>query len=288
MPISMTGFARKQIQASWGNLSCELRSVNHRYLELNFRLPDQLRDLEMFLRDQLRKNLERGKIDISFRLQLEASSVDTLKINHAVLDQLIGATETIAEKFGKSNSLNSLQVLQWPGVLEQAQTDETVIQQAASKLLEDALQALQAMRQREGIELAEYIRTRLTMMTQEAEKIGQALPLLLQKQRQRLQDKFAEFKLELDPERLEQEMLILFQKADISEELDRLKTHIAEVDRVLKSSTSIGRRLDFLMQELNREVNTIGSKSVGMEITQSVVDLKVAIEQMREQVQNIE
>jgi len=288
MPISMTGFARTQIQAPWGGLSCELRSVNHRYLELNFRLPDQLRDLEMFLRDQLRKNLERGKIDIQFRLQLEASSVDALKINHAVLDQLICATETIAEKVGKSNSLNSLQILQWPGILEQAQTDETLIQQAASKLLEEALQALQDMRQREGQELAEYIRARLKLMTQEAEKINQVLPTLLQKQRQRLQDKFSEFKLELDPERLEQEMLILFQKADIAEELDRLKTHISEVDRVLKSSTSIGRRLDFLMQELNREVNTIGSKSVGMEITQSVVDLKVAIEQMREQVQNIE
>lgn len=287
MTFSMTAFARTQIEEDWGSLVWEIRSVNHRYLELAFRLPEQAREIEPSLREITRQQLKRGKVECILKYQLVEQAQD-LDLNDAVLTRLQKAVQTIEARFATVAPVNPLEVLQWPGVQSIQETAAAVIHAAAVKGFHQAVAQLSAMRQREGAELKAFITTRLDKMDQEVARLHTLLPEILHNQREKILARLAQARLELDPERLEQEMVLMAQKMDVDEELDRLETHIAEVRRTLDAGGAVGRRLDFLMQELNREANTLSSKSIHSSLTQTAVNLKVFIEQMREQVQNIE
>ena len=287
MTASMTAFARVQVQEDWGNLVWEIRSVNHRYLEPHFRLPEQMREIEPALRDSLKKFLHRGKVECSLKLQL-ADGQQGFDVNEETLEELQSAVNKVETWFINASRVNPLEVLRWPGVMVNEETSLAPIHEAAKQGFVKALEQLADMRRTEGQELDKFIQQRLDGISEEAEKVRENLPELLAHQRQKLLDRLEEAKAELDPDRLEQEMVMLAQKMDVDEELDRLVTHVAEVKRTLAKKGTIGRRLDFLMQELNREANTLSSKSINAGLTQSAVNLKVLIEQMREQIQNIE
>lgn len=287
MAHSMTAFARIEQAEAFGTLSWEIRSVNHRYLEPNLRLPENFRDLEGNVRELLRKELSRGKIECTLRF-VEASENKSLQIDKDRAKQLIEAAESIAGLMQKPSSISPMQVLSYPGVLIADTVDNQVLNNAALSAFKQAVAELKAGRAREGQELANILLERLDSMTQEVANVRLLVPEMLENQRQKILTRCEEMQVELDPQRLEQELVLLAQKSDITEELDRLTTHITEVRRVLSSHGAIGRRLDFLMQELNREANTLGSKAFDSRSTQSAVNLKVLIEQMREQVQNIE
>jgi len=286
MTASMTAFARRETHQTWGSLSWEIRSVNQRYLEPSFRLPETLRDLEPKLRNELRQALSRGKLDITLKFH-PAEDNAQLEVNTALLDQLITAADQIYNRTPAA-SLDPLRLLQWPGVMQSAKADEEAVKKAALQLFKEALTDLKAHRQREGEELAKLIEDRLEKISQHLVSAQNYLPEALEAWRTNLLERAKKLQIELDPARLEQETVLLAQKQDVMEELDRLTTHIKEVRRALTSQQPIGRRLDFLMQEMNREANTLGSKAISMEMTQVSVDLKVLIEQMREQIQNIE
>lgn len=287
MVHSMTAFARVERAGSQGTLVWELRSVNHRYLEPHLRLPDALRDLEGAVREGLRQGLSRGKVECTLRLH-EDSNGKPLKVDRERAAQLVAAAEDVAGLIKQPAPLNPLEVLSWPGVLVADASDPQALNAEAVALFDEALAELKAGRLREGQELARLINERLDSMATEVTTLRALVPQMLAAQRQKIIDRFGDLKAELDPQRLEQEMVLLAQKSDVAEELDRLSTHVTEVRRVLKSGGAAGRRLDFLMQELNREANTLGSKAFDPRSTQAAVNLKVLIEQMREQVQNIE
>lgn len=287
MTRSMTAFTRQEAQYDWGNLAWEVRSVNHRYLEPHLRLPDNLRELEIPLRERLRKKLSRGKVECTLRFMPEARA-QSLTVNETYARDLISAAQQVQGLLPDSQPLNPLDVLRWPGVLQDAELDMELIKAQALELFDNALDDLLIGREREGKELANLINQRLDRISEIVVEVRGKLPTILQNQRDNLRARLDELTAELDEGRLEQEMVILAQKADVDEEMDRLDTHVQEVRRVLKQKEPIGRRLDFLMQELNREANTLSSKSIVADTTQSAVDLKVLIEQMREQIQNIE
>ncbi|WP_455920791.1 YicC/YloC family endoribonuclease [Pseudomonas putida] len=287
MVHSMTAFARVERAGTQGTLSWELRSVNHRYLEPHLRLPEAFRDLEIAVREALRQGLSRGKVECTLRF-CEVSSGKPLQVDRERAAQLVAAAETVASLIKQPAALNPLEVLGWPGVLVADAADPQALNQEAIALFNDALKELKAGRDREGAELAKLINERLDAMADEVKTLRSQVPHMLAVQRQKILDRFADLQAELDPQRLEQEMVLLAQKSDVAEELDRLTTHVTEVRRVLKTGGAAGRRLDFLMQELNREANTLGSKAFDPRSTQAAVNLKVLIEQMREQVQNIE
>ncbi|MCV6589599.1 MAG: YicC family protein [Marinobacterium sp.] len=288
MTRSMTAFTRQEAQHSWGSLAWEIRSVNHRYLEPHLRLPDSFRELEIPLREKLRKKLSRGKVECTLRFVPEAQA-QTLTVNETFAQDLIRAADQIRRLLPDSGQpLDALEVMRWPGVLQDGELDMAVIKAVALETLDLALDDLLAGREREGKELAVLINQRLDSISTIVSQVRELLPQILQNQRDNLRTRLDEFKAELDESRVEQEMVMLAQKADVDEELDRLDTHVQEVRRVLQQKGPIGRRLDFLMQELNREANTLSSKSIVAETTQCAVDLKVLIEQMREQIQNIE
>jgi uncharacterized protein (TIGR00255 family) len=287
MVHSMTAFARVEKAGTQGTLSWELRSVNSRYLEPHLRLPETFRDLEGAVREALRQGLSRGKLECTLRFT-EESTGKTLQIDRERAAQLVAAAETIAGLINNPAALNPLEVLAWPGVLVGDATDPQALNADALALFNQGLKELKAGREREGAELARLINERLTSIEEDVVTLRELVPQMLATQRQKVLDRFTDMKAELDPQRLEQEMVMLAQKSDVAEELDRLSTHIIEVRRVLKSGGAAGRRLDFLMQELNREANTLGSKAFDPRSTQAAVNLKVLIEQMREQVQNIE
>lgn len=288
MTRSMTGFARQEQTFSWGNAIWELRSVNHRYLETSFRLPDTLRELEPKLRDAVRQALQRGKLEATLHLQLEQASEQTIGLNMERVRQLALAGQQITAQLDQAAPISPLEILRWPGVIQEAELDRETMQQAVLKLFDSSLQQLIEHRTREGAELEQHLLQRLSTISKHVAHLRQRMPDIIQAQREKLQSKIAALQVELDPERLEQEIALLAQKADVDEELDRLDTHVIEVKHTLKQSNSLGRRLDFLMQELNREANTLSSKAVVAETTQVAVELKVLIEQMREQIQNIE
>ncbi|WP_370280261.1 YicC/YloC family endoribonuclease [Pontibacterium sp.] len=289
MTRSMTAFARQEAEHAWGSLIWEIRSVNHRYLEPHLRLPESLRDLEGSLREQLRKKLSRGKVECTLRFHPEAQA-QQLTVNTEFAKELIAAADEVAalSLSGNTQPMNPLDVLRWPGVLQDAQIDMDQVKAEALKLFGTALDDLIAGREREGKELNGLIEQRLAAIAEIVVEVRSKLPEILQAQRDNLRSRLEELKEDLDEGRLEQEMVILAQKADVDEEMDRLNTHVQEVRRVLNQKGPIGRRLDFLMQELNREANTLSSKSIVAETTQCAVELKVLIEQMREQIQNIE
>ncbi len=287
MVHSMTAFARVDRAGTQGTLSWELRSVNHRYLEPHLRLPESFRDLESAIREALRQGLSRGKVECTLRF-LEETAGKPLQVDRERAAQLVAAAETVASLIKQPGALNPLEVLAWPGVLVADASDPQALNSEALVLFNQALADLKAGREREGADLARLLEDRLDAMTHEVATLKSLVPQMLATQRQKVLDRFADMKAELDPQRLEQEMVLLAQKSDVAEELDRLSTHVTEVRRVLKAGGQAGRRLDFLMQELNREANTLGSKAFDTRSTQAAVNLKVLIEQMREQVQNIE
>lgn len=285
---SMTAFARAQGQGSWGSAVCELRSINHRYLELIVRLPDNLHELEIAARERLREHLKRGKIECHLRYQPGDIEGSEMTINTHLAEKLCRANESIAQLLTNPAPVSTIHILQWPGILQIAEVDLEAIQDEILKLLEKALQDLISMRAREGEELKQLFFQRLDSMKGELAKVRLRMPEILKIQRERLMKRFTDAKLEMDTARLEQEIVMFSQKTDVTEELDRIDAHISEVRHVLKHGGAMGRRLDFLMQELNREANTLGAKSVDVDTTRASVELKVLIEQMREQVQNVE
>ena len=287
MVHSMTAFARVESAGPWGTLSWELRSVNHRYLEPHLRLPEAFRDLEGGVREALRQALARGKVECTLRLA-EESAGKALQVDRERAAQVIAAAEAVAALISQPAPLNPLEVLAWPGVLVADAADPQALNAAALALFEQALAELKAGREREGAALAALLEERLAAILKEVDSLRELVPQMLAAQRQKIENRVAELRAELDPQRLEQELVLLAQKSDVAEELDRLSTHVREVRRVLKAGGAAGRRLDFLMQELNREANTLGSKAFDPRSTQAAVNLKVLIEQMREQVQNIE
>lgn len=287
MAHSMTAFARVERASAQGTLSWELRSVNHRYLEPHLRLPDAFRELESAVREALRTGLSRGKVECTLRLN-EETLTHAPQLNKDRARELIQAAEAVAALIAQPAPIDPLHVLAWPGVLASRPMDTQALQASALALFGEGLEEMKVGRAREGAELARLINDRLDAMAQDITALREQVPQMLTTQRQKILDRFAEMRAELDPARLEQEMVLLAQKSDVAEELDRLSTHVQEVRRVLASPGASGRRLDFLMQELNREANTLGSKAFDPRSTQAAVNLKVLIEQMREQVQNIE
>ena len=285
---SMTAFARCEASFEWGTLSWELRSVNHRYLELQFRLPDTLRHIEMSCRNIARNALGRGKIDCSLRLQLTETGSGSLVLDEAQAMRLIEASRRLRKLDDSLGAHSALDLLAWPGVVAQASVDIDIIAAEAERLFGQAVAELKTMRAREGQALDRLIRQRLDTISDVIAQVREQSPSIIAALRARLHERIAEFIDNPDPDRLEQEIVIQAQKADVAEELDRLDTHVKETLRTLAKGGACGRRLDFLMQEFNREANTLSSKSVASDTTQHAVDLKVLIEQMREQIQNIE
>ena len=288
MVQSMTAFSRQQLEREWGSLTWEIRSVNHRYLEPSVRLPENFRSLENPIRRQLRDKLYRGKIECLLRFRtVEANQIDW-QLNLDLISQLTKANLEINSNIGGDYKLSSLDILKWPGVISDQSIDEEIFNKEAMGLFEKALDDLMVVREREGASLRDAISKRIASIQGIIDSIQANMPSIILKQKENLLNKLEEIKAEFEPIRLEQEITLLAQKADVDEELDRLNSHLQEAKRVLDSDGQIGRRLDFLMQELNREANTLSSKSIVVETTQSAVELKVLIEQMREQIQNIE
>ena len=288
MTLSMTAFSRQQQEQEWGSLTWEIRSVNHRYLETSVRLPESFRALENCVREAIRKRLTRGKVECALRFQSEAKISSDLHLNTKLIQQLVQANNEIEQITGTSISLNNMEVLRWPGVIEEQDFDKTSIEKQALSLFSAALDDLVATREREGAELQGFIQQRINSVREIVVCIRNKMPEIIAKQKQNILDRLADLRAELEPTRLEQEVSLLAQKADVEEELDRLDSHLNEVERVLHAKGQKGRRLDFLMQELNREANTLSSKSIVVETTLNAVELKVLIEQMREQIQNVE
>lgn len=288
MVYSMTAFSRQQLEHEWGSLTWEIRSVNHRYLEPSIRLPENFRSLENPIRKQLRDKLYRGKIECLLRFRtVEANQIDW-HLNLDLISQLTKANLEINSNIGGDYKLSSLDILKWPGVISDQPIDEEIFNKEAMGLFEKALDDLMVVREREGASLRDAILKRIASIQRIIDSIQAKMPSIILKQKENLLNKLEDIKAEFEPTRLEQEITLLAQKADVDEELDRLNSHLQEAKRVLDSGGQIGRRLDFLMQELNREANTLSSKSIVVETTQSAVELKVLIEQMREQIQNIE
>ena len=288
MTSSMTAFSRQQQEQEWGSLTWEIRSVNHRYLETSVRLPESFRALENGVREAVRKRLTRGKVECALRFQSEVKVSSDLHLNTELIRQLVQANFEIEQITGTSSSLSNMEVLRWPGVIEEQDFDKTSIEKQALSLFSAALDDLVATREREGAELQGFIKQRIDSVREIVVNVRNKMPEILAKQKQNILDRLAHLQAELEPTRLEQEVSLLAQKADVEEELDRLDSHLNEVERVLGAKGQKGRRLDFLMQELNREANTLSSKSIVVETTLSAVELKVLIEQMREQIQNVE
>ncbi len=284
---SMTAFGHREANGEWGKLVCELRAVNHRYLELFVRLPDELRSLEMSVREKVGKKIKRGKVECTLRYK-PSDLVGDIEVNQQIAASLLNACEQIAGKIPNPAPVPVLDVLRWPGVVSQQERDTGTVQKAAITLIEETLADFIATREREGALTEKMILDRCTTIDGIVVDQRQHRPTIVQRLQERLQQKLDELSVEPDQQRLEQELVYAAQKLDVDEELDRLEAHITEVKKVLKRDEPVGRRLDFLMQELNREANTLGSKSQDVATTGSSVDLKVLIEQMREQVQNIE
>lgn len=288
MAQSMTAFARQESRGEWGMLSWELRSVNHRYLEVSVRLQEDLRSIEPAVRERVNDRLGRGKVECGLRFQPAVGVSGTIGLNLALAQQLVNAAQDVAGLIEGAASINPVDVLRWPGVIQTGEMDLEPVVKAALAALDAALSDLVETRSREGNKLKAFVEQRCDAMEELVVRVRPMLPEVMARQQERLRARLAELKGEMDEGRLEQEMAILAQRMDVDEELDRLAAHIEEVRRVLSRSGPVGRRLDFLMQELNREANTLGSKSADTDMTRASVELKVLIEQMREQIQNIE
>jgi len=283
----MTAFSRIEIKGDWGNAVWEIRSVNQRFLETYFRLPEQFRGIEPVLRERFRKQLNRGKVECNLRFNANPANKSELALNEKLALQLIEHANWI-NNHTLNSQVNPLEVMRWPGVMEAPEADMSSIQAELLAAFDQALKDFIAARASEGENLKVMIEQRLDAIADEAEKVQNHMPDVIAWQRNRIIEKFTDAKIDLDSGRVEQELVLLAQKMDVAEELDRLNSHVTETKKILKKGGAQGRRLDFMMQEFNREANTLGSKSINTDITASAVELKVLIEQMREQIANIE
>lgn len=294
MTQSMTAFARNESTLDEITISLELRSVNNRYLDISIRAPEEVREAEQKLRTLLSNKLSRGKVELNIRTKNNLATDSTnenpteIQLNMDLVEQLSKASHTITQHISNAETINPLEILNWPGVIQAKKINAKELQQSVINCLDEALEEFIETRKREGDKLAAMLIQRCDEMEKIRIEVDKLIPEILETRKQKIRDRLAEFEVEHDENRLEQEMVLLAQKMDITEELDRLGAHLSEVRNVLSSAKPVGRRLDFLMQELNREANTLGSKSVDTASTRASVDLKVLIEQMREQVQNIE
>ncbi|MDX1795546.1 MAG: YicC/YloC family endoribonuclease [Hydrogenovibrio sp.] len=286
---SMTAFARTETLFDWGKVTWELRTVNQRYLETYLRIPDAYKFIEMDARQVIKKALSRGKVEGGLMIELQGDA-EAFRLNEPLVENLTHAIEAIQQRLPEATQVNPVDILKWPGVLQNQDfgLDEETLSDELLSALQKTLAHLNTSRQREGAALTLVIRDKLAQMTRHIDLLKQRFPELLAKQNQVLRQRIEDLAQQVDEQRFLQELAILAQKADITEELERLETHIAEVARLIETDEVVGRRLDFLMQELNREANTLGSKSIDTLLSQTSVELKVLIEQIREQVQNIE
>jgi uncharacterized protein (TIGR00255 family) len=285
---SMTAFARVDENHPIGSFVWEVRSINHRYLEVGFRLPEELRSSEFDLRKQVQNLLSRGKVDCTFRLKATSASEVNLSINEKLLDRLLEQTQMLRNKAPDMAAPNPIELLNWPGVTEQTQIDQAELTKNAKQLFDQAINMLIENRKMEGGRMREVIAQRGSQLKELVNTVRERRPEVLSSIRTKLMARIEDMKVDMDSNRFEQELVMIAQKLDVDEELDRLDSHLTELEDVLSSNKPVGRRLDFLMQELNREANTLSSKSADIVTTQAAVDMKVNIEQMREQVQNIE
>jgi uncharacterized protein (TIGR00255 family) len=285
---SMTGFARAVAETPFGTLTCELRTVNHRYLDVQFRLPDELRPKEIDLRNSIGDVLKRGKVECSVHLRRAASGDGELRLNENLVRQIGASVNEISNLLADTRAVDPVDVLRWPGVVAEPEIDTDPLFAEASALINGALESMQLMRESEGARIAEMLTSRLEEIVAIASDVRKRMPEVLASVRAKQKERIDKLDVDADPARLETELALIAQKLDVDEELDRLQSHVSEVTTALEKSEPVGRRLDFLMQELNREANTLGSKSADTETTNAAVNLKVLIEQMREQIQNIE
>jgi uncharacterized protein (TIGR00255 family) len=284
----MTGFARAERAMPAGLLAWEIRSVNHRYLEIGLRLPEELRACEADYRRTIGTAARRGKVDASFYVRPAAGTGRDLALDAEFLERLIDHARGVRERLGEEGRIDAMDLLRWPGVVKDAERDAASLATAAAGLLAEALTAFTASRASEGQRIAEMLRTRAAQVLAIVDDVGARLPEVQARIKAKLVERVAALGAEVDPERLEQEVALLAQKMDVAEELDRLRSHVSELDASLAAGEAVGRKLDFLMQEFNREANTLSSKSQDVETTRKAVELKVLIEQMREQIQNVE
>jgi uncharacterized protein (TIGR00255 family) len=283
----MTGFARKQNKGHWGSITVEIRTVNHRYLDISMRMPEALRAFDNDVRDLIRNALGRGKVEVYVRYEL-GESTTAIELNQPLAKHLIQACEILRGLTSVDSQINLSDLIQWPGVLQSEEPDESILKPAFLQTVEEAIASLQSMRAREGAQLVDLIANRLDGIKVQVEVLRPHQEQMLIAQREKLRARLEEANIQTDPNRLEQELVFWAQRTDVAEELDRLGAHVIEVQRTVTQGGQVGRRLDFLMQELNREANTLSSKSISPVTTNAAVDIKVMIEQMREQVQNLE
>ena len=288
MPKSMTAYGSAEGPTALGHLRLEMRTVNHRFLEISTKLPEELRSLEPVMRERIGQRLSRGKLDLSARLRSDPERPATLIINHALLDQLTGLVDELTRRNGRLAAGHASDLLNWPGLVTTGEYDVEEVGKQVLMLIDRALDSLEAQREREGKRLAEVMGERVAGLRTARLAAIELLPTIRQGLRDKLMAKLAEIVASVDPQRIEQEIVFALQKMDVDEELDRLGIHLEEMARTLSRSEPVGRRLDFLTQELHREANTFGSKSTDARTSQLAVDMKVLIEQIREQVQNLE
>ena len=284
----MTAFACKSQNTALAALTWELRSVNHRYLDINLRLPEDFRALEPMIRETIQQTLKRGKVDGQLKLQTIQEKDQPLEIDTRQVRKVLKAAAALAGKKEKMESLRAIDLLRWPGVITAETLDLKTLHAPALKLLRQTLDELMQMRLQEGAQLKQFILQRLTALHDLTSQAKKRLPKIITHYRQKIRDRLAEAQAQLDPQRVEQEIILYANRIDVHEELDRLGAHVEEAKRILDAQEPVGRRLDFLTQELNREANTLGAKSTDLALTNIAVEAKVLIEQMREQIQNIE
>jgi uncharacterized protein (TIGR00255 family) len=285
---SMTGFARHTTELDTGVLTCELRTVNHRYFDVQFRLPEELRPKETELRQLVAGAVRRGKVDCTLNYRRAAGKRAELQLNDALVEQIRRRALELQAAFPALGNLNAIDVLRWPGVIEEPEVDTEPLYAEAAAVITAALESLSAMRLSEGQRIAEMIDSRCREILNIAASVRERMPEVLASARARQKERLDKLAIDADPARLEAELALVAQKLDVDEEVDRLESHVSEIRSAIGSPEAVGRRLDFLMQELNREANTLGSKSADTATTRAAVELKVLIEQMREQIQNVE
>ena len=285
---SMTGFARQSVESEIGALTWELRAVNHRYLDVQFKLPDEMRPQEQIFRQHVSASLSRGKVECALHFRRAFDRQEELQINTELVELISKRIKEMAVELPATAAVNPFDVMRWPGVVQQNEIDAEPLFEEALELLKKSLEAMQSMRTSEGARIAEMLESRCADIEAISKSVRARMPEVLEAARTRQRERIDKLDVESDPARLETELALIAQKLDVDEELDRLDSHLVEIRQVLQRDEPVGRRLDFLMQELNREANTLGSKSNDTETTRAAVELKVLIEQMREQIQNVE
>ncbi|MFO1380287.1 MAG: YicC/YloC family endoribonuclease [Chitinivorax sp.] len=288
MISSMTGYANASRELQGASLVLEMRAVNHRYLEVMFRSPDELRAIEPQCREMLAASLSRGKVEVRVSFNRPAEAQTSLQLNQELLQQLFAVSDSVRAIRSEVGELKVGEVLRWPGVLQTQEIPAATLQQIALELLRQALNDFTATRRREGEKLVALILDRAARMDELVEAVKPKIPALIQAYQEKITARLKDALVNIEDDRVRQEFALFAQKIDVDEEIGRLQTHLTELRRIVKTGGAVGKRLDFLLQELNREANTLGSKSVSSEVSQTAMELKVLIEQIREQIQNIE